>query len=88
MNSDTELVAIFMIISWATPPKACLTALHVICLHIFRHITQIFLAIRQYCCVEFMQSDEKSDCASATQSLCDVALAILSKMRYNRIMDF
>ena len=63
----------------ATPHKARLTSLHVICLHIFRHITQIFLVIRQYCCVKFMQSDEISDCASDAQSLCGVALRIIQK---------
>ncbi|MBO5320706.1 MAG: hypothetical protein J6B01_13035, partial [Ruminococcus sp.] len=57
----------------ATPHKDRLTALHIICLHIFRHITQKLLAIRQYACVVFMRSDEKSDCASAAQSLCGVA---------------
>ncbi|MBR6874583.1 MAG: hypothetical protein IKN17_13850, partial [Ruminococcus sp.] len=39
--------------------------LHVICLHIFRHSTQIFLAGRKAnfaspACVKFMHSDEKS----------------------------
>ena len=58
----------------ATLHKERLTALHVICLHIFRHIAQKLLAIRQYACVVFMQSDEKSDCASAAQSLCGIAL--------------
>ena len=38
-----------------------------ICLQIFRHITQKFLDIRQYACEIFMQSDKKSDCASARQ---------------------
>ena len=58
----------------ATPHKDRLTALYVICLHIFRHITQKLLEIRQYSCVDFMQSDEKIDCASPAQSLCGVAL--------------
>ena len=63
----------------ATPHKARLTALHVICLHIFRHITQKSLDRRQPACVIFMQSDEKSDCASAAQSLCGVALMSVHK---------
>ena len=33
--------------------------------------------MRQYACKIFMQSDEKSDCASAAQSLCGVALIIV-----------
>ncbi len=58
----------------AIPHKDRLTALHVICLHIFRQIVQKFLDIRQYACVISVQSDEKSDCASDAQSLCGVAL--------------
>ena len=58
----------------ATPHKARLTTLYVINLYIFRHITQKFLAIRKYACEISMQSDEKSDCVSAAQSLCGVAL--------------
>ncbi|MBR6044153.1 MAG: hypothetical protein IKP47_00815, partial [Ruminococcus sp.] len=46
----------------------------IIRLHIFRHITQILLALRQQGGVEFRQSDEKSDCASDAQWLCGVAL--------------
>ena len=34
----------------ATPHKARLTALHAICVQIFRHIAQKSLAIRQYAC--------------------------------------
>ncbi|MBR3666140.1 MAG: hypothetical protein IKN66_03145, partial [Ruminococcus sp.] len=45
----------------------------VICLHISRHSTQIFLAGRQPACVKFMHSDEKSDCASDAQGLCGIA---------------
>jgi hypothetical protein len=60
----------------ATPHKDRLTALLHICLHIFRHLAQILLERRQPSCVEFVQSDEKSDCASAQQSLCGVALNI------------
>ena len=44
----------------ATPHNPWLAPLHVICLHIFRHSTQIFLAGRQPACVKFMHSDEKS----------------------------
>ncbi len=65
----------------ATPHKARLTALHVICLHIFRHLTQKSLDRRQPACVIFMQSDEKSDCASDAQSLCGVALKIMMKLK-------
>jgi len=43
----------------ATPHKAHLTALHAICLQIFRHITQKSLDIRQYACGIFMRSDKK-----------------------------
>ncbi|MBR6044016.1 MAG: hypothetical protein IKP47_00125, partial [Ruminococcus sp.] len=46
----------------------------VICLHIFRHSTQILLAGRQPACVEFMHSDEKSDFVSDAQGLCGIAL--------------
>ncbi len=41
---------------------------------VFRYIAQKFLAILQYACKISMQSDEKSDCVSAAQSLCGVAL--------------
>jgi hypothetical protein len=58
----------------ATPHKDRLTALLHICLHIFRHISQILLGKRQLAVVVFSQSDEKSDFASAQQSLCGVAL--------------
>ena len=58
----------------ATPHKARLTTLYVINLHFFRHSAQKLLVIRQYYCVIFMHSDEKSDCVSAAQSLCGVAL--------------
>ena len=44
----------------ATPHDPRLKPLHAICLHIFRHITQILLERRQPSCVEFRQSDEKS----------------------------
>jgi hypothetical protein len=57
----------------ATPHKARLTALHAICVQIFRHIAQKYLAIRQYACGIFRQSDEKFDDASVAQSLCGTA---------------
>ncbi|WP_303058426.1 hypothetical protein, partial [uncultured Ruminococcus sp.] len=40
----------------------------------FRHIAQKSLAIRQYACGIFRQSDEKFDDASVAQSLCGIAL--------------
>jgi hypothetical protein len=43
----------------AIPHKARLTALHAICVQIFRHIAQKSLAIRQYACGISRQSDEK-----------------------------
>ena len=58
--------------------KARLTALHAICLLIFRHIAQKFLAIRQYACEISMQSAEKSDYAPYAQALCGVALTIFA----------
>ena len=63
----------------ATPHKARLTTLYVINLYLFRHITQKFLDIRQYACEISMQSDEKSNCVSAAQSLCGVALKLSLK---------
>ena len=62
----------------ATPHKARLTALHAICVQIFRHIAQKSLAIRQYACGISMQSAEKSDNAPYAQALCGVASNILS----------
>ncbi|MBR4622917.1 MAG: hypothetical protein IKO44_05200, partial [Ruminococcus sp.] len=56
------------------PHNHRLTPLYIIRLHIFRHITQILLALRQQGGVEFRQSDEKSDCASDAQWLCGVAI--------------
>ena len=53
--------------------KARLTALHAICLQIFRHITQKSLAIRQYACGISKQSVEKSDDASYAQALFSVS---------------
>ena len=62
----------------ATPHKARLTALHAICVQIFRHIAQKSLAIRQYACGISVQSAEKSDYAPYAQALCGVASNILS----------
>ena len=53
--------------------KARLTALHAICVQIFRHIAQKSLAIRQYACGISVQSAEKFDDASVAQSLCGIA---------------
>ena len=53
--------------------KARLTALHAICLQIFRHIAQKSLAIRQYACGISVQSAEKSDYASYAQALFSVS---------------
>ena len=58
----------------ATPHRARLTAWRRICLHLFRHLARKFLAGRQPSGVIFIQSDEKSDCASAPPALCGVAL--------------
>ena len=58
----------------ATPHKDRLTALRTPCLHLFRHLAQKFLDIRQYACGISIQSDEKSDVAIRTQSLCGIAL--------------
>ncbi|MBR6044490.1 MAG: hypothetical protein IKP47_02525, partial [Ruminococcus sp.] len=57
----------------------------IIRLHIFRHITQILLALRQQGGVEFRQSDEKSDCASDAQWLCGVALIVQSGTFHARV---
>jgi len=57
----------------ATPHKTRLTALHAICMQIFRHIAQKSLAIRQYACGISGQSAEKSDNAPYAQALCGVA---------------
>jgi hypothetical protein len=57
----------------ATPHKEHLAILHVICLHIFRHLAQKSLDRRQPACTIFAQSDKKSDGASDAQSLCGVA---------------
>ena len=59
----------------ATPHKDRLTALHIICLQIFRYLAQNLFDIRQYACIDFVQSNEKSDFASDAQSLCGIALS-------------
>ena len=66
----------------ATPHKDHLTALCTPYLHLFRHIAQKFLDIRQYACKISVQSDEKSDCVIRTQSLCGIALKYRTT-RYN-----
>ena len=58
----------------ATPHKARLKALYRIRLHIFRHLAQKFLDIRQYACGISIQSDEKSVGASPAQALFGIAL--------------
>ena len=63
----------------ATPHKARLTALHAICVQIFRHIAQKSLVIRKYACGISKQSAEKSDYASYAQALCGVALTLLRR---------
>jgi hypothetical protein len=67
----------------ATPHKERLTALLHICLNIFRHFAQKSLDIRKYACEISIQSDEKSCCAPAQQSLCGVALK--SKIQKRRL---
>ena len=67
--------------------KARLTALHAICLQIFRHIAQKSLAIRQYACGISMQSAEKSDYASYAQALCSVSPG-KTKKRTSRLVLF
>ena len=82
----------FMFANWflmindimATPHKARLTAWRHICLHLFRHLAQKFLAGRQPSGVISIQSDEKSDCASAPPALCGVALSLSPLKRGHR----
>ncbi len=62
----------------AIPNKVRLTALHVICLHIFRHISQKASLIHKVFTAFFVSSDKKSDCASDAQTLCGIAIAIRS----------
>ncbi|MBR3628974.1 MAG: helix-turn-helix domain-containing protein, partial [Oscillospiraceae bacterium] len=56
----------------ATPHKARLSSWRHICLHLFRHLAQKFLAGRQPSGVISIQSDEKSGYASAPPALCGV----------------
>ena len=63
----------------ATPHKDRLEALHVICLQIFLYLAQNLFDIRQYVCIDFVQSNEKSDFASDAQSLCGIALMLKFK---------
>ena len=72
-----ELADLFM----ATPHKARLTAWRRICLHLFRHLAQKFLAGRQPSGVISIQSDEKSDCAPAPPALCGIALSFCAWFR-------
>ena len=67
----------------ATPNKARLKALYWICLHIFRHLAQKFLDIRQYACGISIQSDEKSVGASPAQALCGIALSEISPTKWS-----
>ena len=55
--------------------------LYAIYLHIFHHIAQIYLEIRQYSCGKFRQSDDKSDCVSGIQWLCGVAIKNAAEMK-------
>jgi hypothetical protein len=51
----------------ATPHNYRLSPLPHACLHIFRHLAQLSLDRRQPACAQFVQSDEKSDCAIVRQ---------------------
>lgn len=51
----------------AIPNNQRLSPLPHICLHIFRHLVQKFLDIRQYTCEISIQSDKKFDGASVRQ---------------------
>ena len=75
IETDTFTCLAFDDNAKATPHKARLTTLYVINLYLFRHLAQKFLDIRQYAYKISVQSDEKSDCVSAAQSLCGVALS-------------
>ena len=70
-----------------------MTALYVICFHIFRHLTQKFLDIRPkevplgYVSIpaKFLCNlTKKSDGASDAQSLCGVALEIIDRDHYEK----
>ncbi len=67
----------------ATSHKDRLTALHVICLHIFRHISQKCSCIHKVCTPLFVSSDKKSDGASDAQSLCGVAVNLFFEIAMN-----
>jgi len=69
----TVRASAYSVMPWATPYKDRLMPLPHSRLHIFRYIAQKLLEIREYSCVAFVQSNEKSDCASARQSLCGIA---------------
>ena len=59
------------------PPGAQLTPLLRICLHLFRHTSQISSAEESLLPPQFVLSDEKSGGATAQQSLCGIALRLL-----------
>ncbi|ERJ96598.1 hypothetical protein RUMCAL_01037 [Ruminococcus callidus ATCC 27760] len=65
----------------ATPHEARLTALHAICVQIFRHIAQKSLAIRKVCLRNFYAicRPKKSDNAPYAQALRGVALRTCSE---------
>jgi len=68
----------------AAPHKARLTALHAICVQIFRQIAQKSLAIRKYAYGISMQSAEKSDNASYVQALCGAAVNALQFVKLHK----
>ena len=57
----------------ATPHNAQLTPLLRICLHLFRHTSQLSSAEKSLLPPQFVLSGEKSDGATAQQSLCGIA---------------
>ena len=58
----------------ATPHNAQLTPLLRICLHLFRHTSQLSSVEKSLLPPQFVLSDEKSGGATAQQSLCGIAL--------------
>ncbi len=68
--------AAFLQLFKATPLGDRLMAWHHICLLFFRHLSQKSLDNRQVNCRISVQSDEKTDCASAAPSLCGIALKL------------
>lgn len=54
----------------ATPRKAAIQALHLICLQSSRQTAQPLLVNRQLDGVLSVRSDEKTDCVAHAQSLC------------------